>query len=172
VSARYLRPRLIESSDVTDGFRCRSVEQTAWMRRYALQANAVGTSRVLVVTEPGSPVVVSYYAWFMVSISMGNGPSRLRKGADRCPQPVTLLTRLGESIDPEGKGLGAAMLQDVIARTIALGTEIGCRGLLIHAESLEARDFYLHLVPELETSPTDELHLVLMMKDMVHTLRG
>jgi hypothetical protein len=108
----------------------------------------------------------------MASISMGNAPSRLRKGAGRYPQPVALLTRLGVSIDHEGKGLGAAMLQDVMARTIALGTEIGCRGLLIHAESPGARAFYLHLVPELETSPTDDLHLVLMMKDMVRTLRG
>jgi GNAT superfamily N-acetyltransferase len=172
VSTPYQRPRLIESGDVTDGLRCRSVEQTAWLRRYALQANAVGTSRVLVVTEPESPVVVAYYAWCMASISMGDAPSRLRKGAGRYPQPVALLTRLGVSTDHEGKGLGAAMLQDVMARTIALGTDIGCRGLLIHAESPEARDFYLHLVPELETSPTDELHRVLMMKDMVHTLRA
>ena len=32
-------------------------------------------------------------------------------------------------------------------------------GLLVHAETTEARDFYLHLVPEFEASPTDELHL-------------
>ena len=49
--------------------------------------------------------------------------------------------------------------------------EIGCRALLIHAEDDEARSFYEHLVPELEPSPTDPLHLVLLLKDLRRTLR-
>jgi hypothetical protein len=44
--------------------------------------------------------------------------------------------------------------------------------LLIHAESLHARDFYVHLIPELLESPTDELHLLLLMKDIRRTLGG
>ena len=40
----------------------------------------------------------------------------------------------------------------------------------MHAESPSARDFYLHLVPEFEKSPTDELHLLLMIKDIRRTL--
>lgn len=42
----------------------------------------------------------------------------------------------------------------------------------MHAESAEARKFYLHLVPEFEPSRTDELHLVLLLKDIRRTLRG
>ena len=58
----------------------------------------------------------------------------------------------------------------MIARTHALGEEIGCRGLLVHAETAEAKTFYLHPVPEFEASPTDELHLFLLMKDIRRTL--
>jgi hypothetical protein len=47
------------------------------------------------------------------------------------------------------------MLQDVFARLIELSDDIGCRGLLVYAESADARDFYRHLVPEFEPSPTD-----------------
>ena len=36
----------------------------------------------------------------------------------------------------------------------------------MHAESAEATKFYLHLVPEFEPSPTDDLHLVLLLKDI------
>jgi hypothetical protein len=43
--------------------------------------------------------------------------------------------------------------------------------LLVHAESDQARSFYLHLVPGFEPSPTDPLHLVLLMKDIHYTLR-
>jgi hypothetical protein len=105
----------------------------------------------------------------MVTIS--DAPPRLRKGAGRYPQPVALLARLGVSIDHEGNGLGAGLLGDVISRSAELGEAIGCRGLLVHAETPEARDFYLHLIPEFEPSPTDELHLVLLMKDIRKTLR-
>jgi len=42
--------------------------------------------------------------------------------------------------------------------------------LLVHAESSPARDFCLRLVPEFEESPTDELHLVLMLKGIRRTL--
>jgi hypothetical protein len=40
------------------------------------------------------------------------------------------------------------------------------------AESAEAKKFYLHLMPEFEPSPTDDLHLVLLMKDIRRTLQS
>lgn len=64
------------------------------------------------------------------------------------------------------------LLRDVIQRVAAISDEIGCRGLLVHCESKAARDFYLHLIPEFEPSPTDELHLVLLVKDIKKTLRA
>jgi hypothetical protein len=38
--------------------------------------------------------------------------------------------------------------------------------LLVHAESEQARGFYEHLIPEFERSPTDPLHLLLLLKDI------
>lgn len=169
---RYRSPRPLAAGDVLDGFECRSVEQTQWLRHHSRQAHAAGTARVLVVTPTDNDLVVAYYAWSMASISIHDAPVRVRKGAGRYPQPVALLARLGVSVDHERRGLGAGLLADVISRTAQLGVEIGCRGLLVHAETPTARDFYLHLVPEFETSPTDDLHLVLLMKDILETLRG
>jgi hypothetical protein len=162
---------MLEAGDVVDGFECRSAEQTEWLRHHARQAHSAGTAKVLVVTPAGSNVVVAYYAWSMASISIEDAPSRAGKGAGRYPQPVALLARLGVSIEHEGRGLGAGLLADAISRTAQLGTEIGCRGLLVHAETTQAGDFYLHLIPEFESSPTDPLHLVLLMKDILRTLR-
>ena len=171
MSARYLSPRLLASDDRLDGFECRSEEQTIWLKKHARQAHARGgTSRVFVVTEVGGSDVVAYYAWCMASIMAVEAPPRLRKGAGRYPQPVALLARLGVDLHHERRGLGAALLADVISRTAQIGTEVGCRGLLVHAESTAARAFYLHLIPEFEPSPTDPLHLVLLMKDILRTL--
>jgi GNAT superfamily N-acetyltransferase len=171
VTATYRPPRLLAPDDRIDRFERRSPEQTKWLRDHARQADAAGTSRVLAVTPMESTEVVAYYGWCMATVATADAPERLRKGAGRYPQPVALLTRLGVSVEHEGQGLGAGLLADVIGRTAQLGHEIGCRGLLVHAATVEARNFYLHLIPEFEQSPTDELHLALLMKDILRTLK-
>ena len=60
--------------------------------------------------------VVAYYAWCMAQLTAAAVPERLRKGAARYPQPVALLARLGVDSGHEGRGLGAALLRDVVAR--------------------------------------------------------
>jgi len=172
VSGTYRPPEPLDDDHDVSDFSCRSSEQTDWLRRHARQSANTGTTRVFVVTEQGSDRVAAYYAWCMAQVRPETAPERLRKGAGRYPQPVALLARLGVDTDHERKGLGAGLLQDVFTRLAGLSADIGCRGLLVHAESQNARDFYLHLVPEFEPSPTDELHLLLLIKDIRRTLQG
>lgn len=128
------------------------------------------STRVLVVTPTDSHRVVAYYAWSMAQIDAANAPARLLKGAGRYPQPVALLARLAVDRQHKGNGLGAGMVQDVLHRVVTISDDIGCRGLLVHAESDHARDFYQYLIPEFEQSPTDELHLVLLLKDIKRSI--
>jgi hypothetical protein len=166
----YLGPqRISRQHDVSD-FLCSSEEQAIWLREYARQADATGTSRVFVVTPEDDLSVVAYYAWCMASVQIDQAPARLRKGAGRYPQPMALLSRLGVDIRHERRGLGGALIKDMLSRLVELGEQIGCRGLLIHCETPEAKAFYRHLIPEFEDSPTDELHLLLLMKDIHGTL--
>lgn len=176
MNGTYRPPEPLAAHHDLSTFHCRSLEQTEWLRRSARQSASTGTTRVFVVTEQHSPEqhsprVVAYYAWCMAQIRPEAAPERLHKGAGRYPQPVALLARLGVDSGHERHGLGAGLLQDVLARLLELSADIGCRGLLVHAESSDARDFYLHLVPEFETSPTDDLHLVLLMKDIRRSLQ-
>lgn len=170
MSGRYQPPEPLADHHDVSGFRCRSSEQTDWLRRHARQSATTGTTRVFVVTEVGGSAVVAYYSWCMAQLLTTAAPARLRKGSGRYPQPVALLARLGVDDAHERQGLGAGLLQDVFARLLELSDDIGCRGLLVHCESDVARDFYLHLVPEFEPSPTDALHLVLLLKDIRRTL--
>ncbi|MEI6616844.1 MAG: N-acetyltransferase [Cyanobium sp. ELA507] len=173
--SRYQPPELLAASHQLTGFRCRSEEQTAWLVEVAKQAHGTGTTRVFVVTEVDQSTVVAYYAWCMASVAIAHLPERLRRGAGRYPQPVALLARLGVDEGHEGQCLGAALLLDVITRIASLNEAslsdaIGFRGLLVHAESEQARGFYEHLIPEFERSPTDPLHLLLLLKDIRCTL--
>ncbi|MDQ6784257.1 MAG: GNAT family N-acetyltransferase [Actinomycetota bacterium] len=167
----YRPPEVLAAHHDLSGFRCRSEEQTEWLVRHARQSANVGTTRVFVVTEAERSDVVAYYGWCMAQIQPEHAPGRLRQGAGRYPQPVALLARLGVHIDHEGRGLAAGLLQDVFVRLVELSDDIGCRALLVHAESPDAQAFYLHLLPEFEPSPTDDLHLLLLMKDIRRALR-
>jgi GNAT superfamily N-acetyltransferase len=172
VTSQYRPPRLITSIDGVENFSCRSSEQTLWFRRHAKQSASAGTTRVFVVTPHDGDDVVAYYAWCMAQLDLAEAPTRLQKGAGRYAQPVALLARLGVDAEHEGRGIGAALLVDAITRLLTISDDIGCRGLLIHAEGTEARNFYLHHIPELQASPTDELHLVLLLKDARRTMLG
>jgi GNAT superfamily N-acetyltransferase len=168
----YVAPEPLTPVHDVNRFACRSTEQTDWLRRFARQSAAAGATKVFVVTEAGHSGVVGYYAWCMAHLAVEQAPKRLRAGAGRYPQPVALLARLGVDEQHDGRGLGAALVADVFARLAEVSDRIGCRGLLVHCESEDARAFYTHLGPEFEQSPTDPLHLVLLMKDIRRALRG
>ncbi len=76
-----------------------------------------------------------------------------------------LLARLGVDVTAQGQGLAAALEKDAMIRAHQAADAIGARALLIHAESDEARSFYEHLA-EFDPSPSDPLHLVLLMTDI------
>jgi GNAT superfamily N-acetyltransferase len=150
-------------------FDCGSEAQTRWLRQVARTAQAARTAVVYVVTDGGWDRVIGYYALAAASVALADAPPPLLKSAGRSPIPVILLARLGVDVHAQGHGLGAALVKDAMLRAHQAAGTIGARALLIHAESATARQFYLHLA-EFESSPTDPLHLVLLMKDIEATL--
>ena len=143
-------------------FDCGKQELTEWLRRYALQSHQAGASRVYVVHRSGR--VVGYYALAAGSVEPEEAPERVKKGLGRHPIPVILLARLAVDISVQRQGLGAALLKDALRRTTSAADEIGARAILVHAKDDEAKAFYRHF--DFEPSPTDPLHLFLLMKDL------
>ena len=146
-------------------FDCRSEAQTRWLRQVARTAQAARTAVVYVVTREGDDRVVGYYALAAASVAQADAPLPLLKSAGRSLIPVILLARLGVDLGAQGHGLGAALVKDAMLRAHQAAESVGARALVIHAESATARDYYMHLA-EFEPSPTDPLHLVLLMADI------
>lgn len=155
----------LSSEHETEGFDSGSAAQTNWLRKHALPAQRSGTSRVYVVCRAGTRHVVGYHALAAGSVERESAPGRVQRGTGQHPIPVILVTRLGVDLQEQGRGLGTALVKDVLHRVASAGQEIGVRALLIHAESDQARAFYRHLA-EFEAAPTDPLHLFLLMKDL------
>lgn len=153
------------------GFDCGSAAQSEWLIRHALQAHQSGTSRVYVVIGDADEGrrVLGYYALAAGSVAPAAAPERLAQGAGRYHQPVVILTRLGVDLSCQGMGLGRALIVDALRRVAAAAEVIGVRALLIHCENDAARDFYLRLA-KFNASPTDPLHLFLLMKDLRRAL--
>lgn len=157
-----------EHHDVS-AFDCGSEAQTRWLRQIARTAQAAGTARVYVVTPAGSPRVVGYHALAAAAVSHEDAPPALLKSAGRSPVPIILLARLGVDLTSQGQGLGTALVKDAMLRASQAAHIVGARAFVIHAESEQARAFYLHLA-EFDVSPTDPLHLMSLMSEVAQIL--
>jgi len=78
--------------------------------------------------------------------------------------PAILLARLAVDRRHQGVGLGRSLLQDVLLRCVEASEAIGARVLLVHAKHEGAKSWYLQY--GFEESPTDPLHLQMLMKDV------
>jgi len=157
---RYSTPRPITGDDVVAHFDCGEPSVNDWLRRRAVANQATGASRCFVTTRDGR--VVGYYALATGSVQRADASSRIGRDMPE-PIPVVLLGRLAVDHKEHGHGLGAQLLRNAIARTVQAAEIIGVRALLVHALNEHARAFYLHY--DFEPSPTDPLHLMLLMKD-------
>ncbi|WP_157437379.1 GNAT family N-acetyltransferase [Actinoplanes subtropicus] len=163
----------MSATHAVTGFDCGSPAQSVWLTEHALQAHRAGLSRVYVVgdTDDQDRRVVGYYTLATGSVAPADASPRLRQGAGRYHQPVVILTRLGVDRSAQGAGLGRALVVDALRRIAAAAEVIGVRAVLIHCETDAARDFYLRLA-KFEPSPTDSMHLLLLMKDLRRALAG
>ncbi len=59
------------------------------------------------------------------------------------PIPVIILGRLAIDKNYKAKGLGAALLKDVILRSKEVSKQVGSRALLVHSLTDEANAFYI-----------------------------
>ncbi len=164
--SRYGRIEPLARDHHLDGFDCGSEAQTTWLRRHALQAHQSDTAKVYVVCRGGSRDVVGYYALAAGSVLHEDVPDRVKRGAGRYPIPVVILTRLGVDEREQRQGLGSALVKDAFLQTASIAEKIAVRALVIHAETAEAVQFYRRIDPGFDVSPTDPLHVLLLLKDL------
>lgn len=151
-----------------DQFSCGQPELDRFLQRYAWpnqQANASQTYLGLSGEE-----VVGFHTLVVGQVAHEDAPERVVKGLARYPVPIMLLARLAVAVEWQGKKLGAGLLKDAMRRTLQAAEIGGIRAFATHAKDDAARGFYAHfgLVP----SPTDPLHLFMLIKDVRHAISG
>ncbi len=150
------------------GFDCGTHESlNLWLKKYALQNQANDSARTYVVHREHH--VVGYYAISAGSVSKEQATGRASHGLANHPIPISLLGRLAVHKNEQGNGIGRALLKDALLRIERAADILGIRAVLVHAIDQQAREFYERF--DFDPCPEDELHLMLLMKDLRRLLR-
>lgn len=156
----------LTAQDQVDDFSCGQPELDTYLKRFALVNQKTGSAATYVLKH--GKTVIGYYSLAAGSVEHQAAPSRVVKGLARHPVPVMLLARLAVSGKFQKQGVGRVLLRDALVRTVQAGDIVGIRALLVHAKDEESRNWYL--TRGFEPSPTDPLHLFVLLKDVIAVL--
>ena len=163
MSPRHYEPvRKLLGSDTLASFDCGNAALNQFLQRFALTNQKANSAQTYVCCASG--VVVGFYSLAVGSVEPSAAAPRLTKGMAQHPVPVMVLARLAVDLPHQGKGLGTALLKDALLRTAQAADIAGIRALLVHAKDDAARQWSLNW--GFEPSPSDQLHLFLLMKDL------
>jgi GNAT superfamily N-acetyltransferase len=132
-----------------------------WIKRRALKNQASGASRTFVVCEGNQ--VKAYYALASGAVVASHTSGRFKRNMPD-PVPVVVLGRLAIDRSYQGTGVGRALVRDAGLRVIQAADAIGIRGMVVHALSESAKEFYQRL--GFNPSPLDPMMLMVTLSDL------
>ena len=153
-------PCVLTATADANRFFCGTTSLDDWLKRRALGNQASSASRAYVVTD-AQHIVVGYYSLASGALAVIDAPGSIRRNMPD-PIPMAILGRLAVDRAWQRKGLGVALLQDVVLRATQAASILAVRGMLVHAISPEAKAFYEHY--GFQASPTQPMTLVLSIK--------
>jgi GNAT superfamily N-acetyltransferase len=157
-----LRIEKLRRDHAVDALDCGREELNRFLIRFAFPNQQAGASQSYVGLS--EEVVVGYYTLVVGEVTYADAPERLTKGLARHPVPIMPLARIAVSVEWQGRGIGAGLMKDAMRRTLQAADIAGIRAFAVHAKDDAARSFYEHF--GFVASPTDPLHLFVLVKDL------
>ena len=156
-----IAPVPLNDGHLLDEFTSGTASLDDWLRRRARTNHESGASRTFVLCDDAR--VIAYYSLASSSIACAEAVGRFRRNMPD-PIPVITLARLAIDQSLQGKGFGRALIRDAGVRVIAAADLVGVRGMIVHAISDEAKQFYLAC--GFLQSPTNEMTLMIPLSDL------
>jgi GNAT superfamily N-acetyltransferase len=151
-----------------EGFDCGREELNRYLQLYAWQNQQAGAAQTYVGVA--GEAIIGYHTLAVGQVTLEDSPERLKKGLAKHPVPIMLLARLAIDHRWQGQGVGKALLREAMQRTLQAADIAGIRAFAVHAKDEEARRFYEHF--DFIPSPTDPMHLFVLLKDVRRILLG
>ena len=118
------------------GFSCGKPALDNWLKTRALSNQQKGFTVVMVVADDKR--VVGYYGLAPTGVVPSVMPRSVRTGQPPNPVPCILLGQLATDTAFTGRGIGTALLQHALIRSVAGARLIGGRALVVNAIDDEA----------------------------------
>jgi predicted N-acetyltransferase YhbS len=132
-----------------------------WLKRRARGNQVTGTSRTYVACDDQK--VIGYYALASGMVMVESAPGRFRRNMPN-PIPVAVLARLAVDHRWHGQGIGRGLFRDAARRVEQAADAIGIRGIVVHAISEEAKNFYIGL--GFDPRPSEPMTLMVTLSDV------
>ncbi|MDP8983303.1 MAG: GNAT family N-acetyltransferase [Acidobacteriota bacterium] len=151
-----------------EAFDCGRPQLNQYLQRYAWQNQQAGAAQTYVGVAEDA--IVGFHTLAAGQVEYDDSQERLTKGLARHPVPIILLARLAVDLRWQGQGVGKALLRDAMQRTLQAADIAGIRAFAVHAKDEAAKRFYQHF--EFVPSPTDAMHLFVLLKDLQRLIGG
>jgi predicted N-acetyltransferase YhbS len=126
----------------TSSFSCGNDLLDRWLTRYAGQNERRDAARTFVATTD-THTVCGYYTLLAGQLEHHQATPETRTGLSRhFPIPVAILARLAIDTRRQGRGLGAALLDDALQRVSGAAAHVAVRAVVVHAIDQGAATFY------------------------------
>ena len=120
-------------------FDCGVPELNSWLHNSALKNQRDNTSRTFVLLE--GTKVIAFYCLATASTERESLPNGKQRNSPR-DVPLISLGRLAVSIEFQGLGLGAHLLRDAIARSLAATEHVAAKFMRVDAKDDDVAKFY------------------------------
>jgi GNAT superfamily N-acetyltransferase len=132
-------------TEAHDGSSFNSGESTLddWLRHHAWNNLQAAASRTYVVCPSGSQQIIGYFALSMGQILAQDVTGSMRRNMPNSI-PAVVLGWLAIDLAWQDKGLGRAMLADILRRVLRASADVSAHLVIVHAISPAADAFYLH----------------------------
>ena len=157
-----LRIELLDKTHILDGFDCGEHALNEFLSRFALTAIRSDESCTYVALN--NEEVIGFYTLVVSEVAHCDASERIIKGMARRPVPVMLLARMAVAVSYQRRGVGSSLLKHAVLRTLEAASIAGIRAMAVHAKNATVRSFYERF--DFQPSPTNPLHLFILMKDL------
>jgi len=139
--AEVTPPRPLLEDDERSQFDCGRDSLNAWFHRHGWQNHALGISRVSVVCDASTHLVVGYVTLSAAQIEREFLAKAHRRNKPD-PVPATLLGQLAIHRTHQGQGHARSLLLFALTTALRASREVGSFGVLTHPIDDAVRGFY------------------------------
>ena len=139
MTKEFKRTVELDSDHEIGGFDCGVPELNSWLNNSALKNQRENTSRTFVLLE--GTKVIAFYCLATAGTERESLPNSKQRNSPR-DVPLISLGRLAVAIEFQGLGLGAHLLRDAIARSLAATQHVAAKFMRVDAKDDDVAKFY------------------------------